>query len=440
MRARGSTTALGDKVWEAICHEIKGSKNQAAFFRHGLLKSALTGMHMSATEVKRVFSNTSMVGKALKADGLMSELRGLVGSHANLHDQNLVNVFAVVDSNLVAHVMGLSVHAEEKKYKALEAIVHDAVSILSGMIGVHIDSPWQGHAESIPTASASTAKPVDRLVELNADGSMKTPGAILEAMNMKVGSCVRRRKDKMECEILAIDHAVKLKSLADGRALRAPIDAFVRGEWLVFTRKAEVHEIEDLVPFGPRSVHPEFATAKTIAMIHMEIHALVETHDMHDTMAKLKLHIRPTKLLAKTAVAKGKLMLVPFSSKVLSRSSSEPMQGGVEVTLKKGCQDRRFYIAASNVMPKASEEAPDDLVGFLSPFFLVQTVEDETKANMTMVLSGTKQSDLRIPMLKNSVALTAGEELLVYKEKVHAAFDPLEAASPERRVKGKKAA
>ncbi|CAE7196949.1 unnamed protein product [Symbiodinium sp. CCMP2456] len=373
VRARGSTTALGDKVWEAICHEIKGSKNQAAFFRHGLLKSALTGMQMSATEVKRVFSNTSMVGKALKADGLMSELRGLVGSHVNLHDQNFVNVFAVV-----------------------------------------------GHAESIPSASASTAKPVDRLVELNADGSLKTPGAILEAMNMKVGSCIRRRKDKMECEILAIDHAVKLKS-----------------EWLVFTRKAEVHGIEDLVPFGPRSVHPEFATAKTIAMIHMEIHALVDTHDMHDTMAKLKLHIRPTKLLAKTAVAKGKLMLVPFSSKVLSRSSSEPMQGGVEVTLKKGCQDRRFYIAASNVMPKASEEAPDDLVGFLSPFFLVQTVEDETKANMTMVLSGTKQSDVRIPMLKNSVALTAGQELLVHKEKAARQEDPLEAASPERYLDSK---
>ena len=119
--------------------------------------------------------------------------------------------------------MGLSVHAEEKKYKALEGIVHDAVSILSGIIGVQIDSPWQGHAESVPTtASASSAKPVDRLVELNSDGSMKTPGAILEGMQMKVGSCVRRRKDKMECEILAIDTGVKLKSLTDGRALRGP--------------------------------------------------------------------------------------------------------------------------------------------------------------------------------------------------------------------------
>ena len=49
---------------------------------------------MSATEVKRVFSNTSMVGKALKADGLISELRGLISSHINVDDQNLVNVFA----------------------------------------------------------------------------------------------------------------------------------------------------------------------------------------------------------------------------------------------------------------------------------------------------------------------------------------------------------
>eukprot|EP00439_Symbiodinium_sp_Y106_P012902 s3867_g1.t2 len=68
-------------------------------------------------------------------------------------------------------------------------------------------------SRSPTTASASSAKPVDRLVELNSDGSMKTAGAILEGMQMKVGSCVRRRKDKMECEILAIDTGVKLKSL-----------------------------------------------------------------------------------------------------------------------------------------------------------------------------------------------------------------------------------
>ena len=72
--------------------------------------------------------------------------------------------------------------------------------------------------------------------------------------------------------------------------------------------------------------------------------------------------------------------------------------------------------------------------------FLVQNVEDESKANMTAVLSGNKQTDIRIPMLKNSVALSAGQELMVYKEKVPKKEEQLEAASPERRVKGKRAA
>eukprot|EP00439_Symbiodinium_sp_Y106_P005455 s3867_g1.t1 len=82
-------------------------------------------------------------------------------------------------------------------------------------------------SRSPTTASASSAKPVDRLVELNSDGSMKTAGAILEGMQMKVGSCVRRRKDKMECEILAIDTGVKLKSLErtnkDGGSLNSEV-------------------------------------------------------------------------------------------------------------------------------------------------------------------------------------------------------------------------
>ena len=81
VRATGSTTALGEKVWEVICHEVKGSKNQLPFFRHGLLKLALAGVHLYATECKRASANTCMVGKAVKADGFISELRtrGLMG-------------------------------------------------------------------------------------------------------------------------------------------------------------------------------------------------------------------------------------------------------------------------------------------------------------------------------------------------------------------------
>ena len=53
-----------------------------------------------------------MVGKAVKADGFISELRTRAGSHGNPGDQNLVNVLAVVDSSLVAHVMNLQVADE----------------------------------------------------------------------------------------------------------------------------------------------------------------------------------------------------------------------------------------------------------------------------------------------------------------------------------------
>ena len=126
--------------------------------------------------------------------------------------------------------------------------------------------------------------------------------------------------------------------------MRAPIDSFIRDEWQVFTPKADVHEIEDLQPFRPQSVQPD--VAHTVAMIHCEMHSLVQNHGMPDTMAKLRLCIRPTKFVAKTAVPKGKLILAPFSTKVVARTSTETMQGAVEVR-EKGFRDRRFFIAAS---------------------------------------------------------------------------------------------
>ena len=443
MRARGSTTALGEKVWEAICHEIKGSKNQLPLFRHGLLKLAMTGMHLSATDCKRVFSNSSMVGKAVKADGLMSQLRTLAtqASHGAPAEQNLVNVLGVVDSNMVAHVMNMQV-ADEKRYRSLEGICHDAVSILAKVLGVPIASLWEAHAETLPAAE-SGGKPADRLIELNPDGSMKQPGEILESMSIKAGTFVRRKKDKVECEVLHVDHAVKLKNLSDGRAVKVQIDAFVRGEWQVYTPKQEVHEIVDLELYGPQgqSVHPDFDIAHTVAKIHCEMHALVENHDVHGSMKMLKFVFRPTRsLVTKSAIGKGKLILVPFSSKVVARSSSDTLHGAAEVTLQNGCHDRRFFIVASNIMPKASEEAPDLPVGFLCPYFMIQTVEDESKANMTSVLSGTKSSDLRVPLMKNSVPLAAGQELLIFKAKAPKQEEPLEAASPQRRLKGKQAA
>ena len=98
-----------------------------------------------------------------------------------------------------------------KTYKSFEGICHDAVSILAGILGVRID-----HAELLPVASESAGKSTDRLVEPNSDKSMKISGTILEGMNMKVGSFVRRSKDKVECEILAINTGVKLKSRRSG--------------------------------------------------------------------------------------------------------------------------------------------------------------------------------------------------------------------------------
>ena len=88
-----------------------------AFFRHALLKLALTGNSPPATAVKKMFSKESM-NKAVEADGVMKTVRDLliVAGVQILKEPRVVNILGVADINIVKSVFSFGFPENEKKY------------------------------------------------------------------------------------------------------------------------------------------------------------------------------------------------------------------------------------------------------------------------------------------------------------------------------------
>ena len=433
VRARGSTRSLGSPFWEAVCHEHR-TKEVLPFYRHALLKLALTNTAVLASDAKKATSAGLLI-KAKKADELLSRLRSVARSSGVLMDDpRVTNIMGVVDCNVIAHVLGIRVE-NEKKYASLEGLAHDATLLLSSALQCNIASPWAVHAEDMPTSSGSKAS-TDRLIELNADGSFKSPEQMLTDIGIQAGMSVRRKKDRTECTVTEIQGSFVRLLGSDGRMMKCHMDVFLQGAWVPFVPKAEIDHIGDLGRFGPAAEHAEWTKARIMALIQHEMHDLCTKHDVDGAMEKLQLQLRPHKCIQSAGqIAKQKLVLVPYSWKI-SAGNQKGIGSGAHVMLKDPIEDLYFAIQPTNVMPKASEE-DGELTGFLCPYFLVQTVDDPERANMSLHYSGTKGSLVRLPLLKNHAALSAGEILTIHKDKAVPAEDQLLPISPKRRKIGK---
>ena len=158
----------------------------------------------------------------------------------------------------------------------------------------------------------------------------------------------------------------------------------------------------------------EFKLALMIADIHQEVHGLVKSCDSHKMLSKLAIQIKPAKgIIAKAAFPKGKLVLVPYSMKVITRKTKpEPLPNAVRVVCP-AWKEREFWLANPNQWPKESSEDS----GFISPVFCMQNTDEEDLANMEVFLSGNKASKVRIPLYRNTKKIAIDDHLQISKVK-----------------------
>jgi len=418
LRSHGQMKAMGPNFWEQLSMDMKKGGEQVTFFRHAIVKLALSTSLVTATSVKRVFGKESLP-KAIEADQAMSKIRGILQGAGvdSMHDPRMMNLLGVTDCTMAKLVLGL--HTEgDKKYKSVAAVAHDCIMLANGLLRMTLQSPWEANAEAHEEqGSKESSVQHERLRELNADGSLKNPVELLTAEGFIVGAFIKRKGEKFEGQISAMDNSnVTVKDLKSGGVLQVQARDMLGAGWIVFTPKAEAESIASLQSMGPKK-NNDFLAGYVIGEIYQVMHDLVSTHESHKVLGGLSLQLKPNRALVSNQVfPKGKMVLVPYSWRVLTRNpKGEAMANAVQVQTKWKLDDREFWIASSNTLPK--DTAPEEGKHFLSAYFLVGSCEDEESANMVQIMSGTAQSSIRIPMFKNSKEIGIGAALNFLKVK-----------------------
>ena len=412
IRSAGQSRSLGLAFWEVLSQDFKRGAEMIPHFRHGLLKAALTGSTITATQARKIFARESDK-KVTDGNHVLFQLRELVKNSGVdiLQDVKFVNILGVVDINVVRLSLGLPSPEQEKSYKTVQGIAHDACILLG------LESPWAASAEANDDGNSSSQGAVQRMRELNPDGSLRNAQDLLGDQGFVLGACIKKKGEKFEGQITGLDgSSVTVKDLKSGGVLKVQARDMLCSGWITFKPKADPESIASLQSMGPKK-NNDFLAGRVIAEIHGAMHELVTTHDSQKALGGLSVQLKPSRALVSSEVfGKGKLILVPYSWKVLTRSPKpEPMANAVQVQTKWKLDDREFWIVSCNSLPKDS--TPEEGKHFLSPYFMVGSCEDEESANMVQVMSGTTQSSIRIPMWKNSKEIGIGAVLNFLKAK-----------------------
>ena len=201
------------------------------------------------------------------------------------------------------------------KRSTARRVGHDCLLLLSSVLQQQLVSPWASeHVEAGSSKDAAHADVAERMRELNPDGSLKKQEQILADGGFQSGVAVRRRSDRLECEIKdVIVPVTQLRDLRSGGLLKVNACEFLSGEWTLFKAKSEPEFLMNLSSCGPDQCL-ELVAAKTIAEIHLEMHSLVQAHQQQKLLKSLAVQLKPGKgLVSKASFPKTKLVLVPHS-------------------------------------------------------------------------------------------------------------------------------
>ena len=132
----------------------------------------------TAADCKRMLSKEN-AASVQAADAQMSTWRRLIEALPDgakkLSSSNVQTALSLGDMSLAAYALSLNIPGEDlKRYQCKEALAHDVVLILQGVLSCSIPSPWLAHAtEPEKDTETDSQKGVKLMRELNEDGSVK---------------------------------------------------------------------------------------------------------------------------------------------------------------------------------------------------------------------------------------------------------------------------
>ena len=431
-----TTRQLGAELWEALGGECKGhSAEPVARFRHALMKLAYLRQCVSVSDAKKMFGK-DMFSKVKAADTMMTAVRKLLREHCGADvcmNNAMTQALGFQDMAMAAHVLGIKLKGE-KRWQKIEGIAHDFVVLARGILGApDLPDPWAADAEdSQADVSAEAASGSMPLLELGDDGTLKDPSQLLASRGLVVGCHLRRKADKTEGKMASHKNGMIYVELEGGAQAKVELNSMLQGEWVLFTPKAEV-ELLDIQPYMPSS-NVDYQAGIKMCQIQLE---LADMESLYEESAQMvQLQLKPNKLIAKCTIPKGKLTLVPTTSKVTHKP-------GYEVLTDWKLDSRKFYVVSACVLPSDGARAKP----FVVPFFYVQFTEDIEQANLELQHLKVKNGKFKFPVYRNHVKIEEGDLLLCYKRK-EAKYPPLDIspstikrkrdASPSKKKTAKK--
>jgi hypothetical protein len=275
--------------------------------------------------------------------------------------------------------------------------------------------------------------------EIHSDGSLVDLGSMLKEQGFEEGVYVRRKSDKMHGMLMEIKGARACIKLNDnGKRAWLSSSALLDGEWVVYTPKAEPEELVDWESCVASS-SLLFKAQVTAGEVMKDLFALTQQNE-GKLWSDLTFQLKPNKcVVVKNSVAKGKVTLVPSTTKLAVKVAPETLPAGVwQVQLSSpemaGVQ---LGLQSAFQLPREAEGEEPSLPGFFAPFWMVTATDAEEQANMKIHWHKTAKG-VSIPILKNLVALKPGDRLQFYKPKSAPVSTALE-MSPQPAKKRKAA-
>ncbi|CAJ1412726.1 unnamed protein product [Effrenium voratum] len=402
---------LGDDLWMCLSQDRK-SGQQCPRFLHGILKTAYVRRNVQASDVKKAFSNKSIVPKVLEAEQLMNEVRALLKNAGEkwLSDFNCEKALGFFDIALVSYTLNLR-YKDDKAYKTMDGAAHDVVQILQGFTQSSMPCRWEADPEEPQKGERKAVPAAAALREFNEDGSLKHAGQLIYELGFEVGQSIRRKDDNMVQGIICdITDTVAL-SMAGSCTTHVDFKEFMNGEWQKFQVKPQPTHVEQAEAMFPHECL-DFQIARVKGLVTAELFSMCQNHANY--WSSLRLQLKPTKACTVTAkIPAKKLVLVPASLKVNSKVGQN-VAGDAAVVRASEVEGVSFWLAPTTVVAKSDGEGVG--AGFVAPYWFVQPAAPEEQPNMELkYVPCSLDSKIQIPVLRNAKELAPGNVLSVAK-------------------------
>ncbi|CAK9031000.1 Uncharacterized protein SCF082_LOCUS19438 [Durusdinium trenchii] len=332
----------------------------------------------------------------------------------------------------------------EKKVPGVEVkqTLEDQAALLTWKVredlGVNLTNRWDEHF-SAPEESLSVKDTPENagMRQYDESGKIANNQVLVEEMGFKVG-CHIIRKDKVTATILGFKDRFVLLSVQGGDVsgeCRVDFQSFLNKEWTLYKPKAQPEFLPEYWKHGPLD-HPESQVAFIKAKIVVELRASMHKCTSVSNPSFLKVMSKPKGLFAEERMEKNALCLVPFTCGVMSKDHGSENANTSHVKAYTFQDLWDFYLTPAVSLPKEEQK------GLIVPFWFVGTTYDPDMANCELFYPRGNSSKsfesmaVKIPYIRNTQALKAGDELLIFKEKTKKPLD-LEQLLPNKRVRTK---